>query len=145
MRVVSVGSVNADLVTRLPQLPVRGETQGGGRSHVDLGGKGANKAAAAAALGVESHLIACVGDDHHGQASVDDLRSRGVDCTFVSVVQTPTGTATILVDESGDNLIALSAGANGYLDADTVCAALRDLTRPGDVVVIDLEIPMSAV
>ena len=77
MRVVSVGSVNADLVTRLPQLPVRGETQGGGRSHVDLGGKGANKAAAAAALGVESHLIACVGDDHHGQASVDDLRSRG--------------------------------------------------------------------
>ena len=144
-RVVSLGSVNVDLVTRLPQLPLPGETRGGGRSRVILGGKGANKAAATAALDVESYLIACVGNDEHGRASIADLHSRGVDCTFVSVVETPTGTATILVDEAGENLIALSAGANGDLDADTVCAALRKLLAPGDVVAVDLEIPMSTV
>ncbi len=144
-RVVSLGSVNVDLVTRLPQLPLPGETRGGGRSHVELGGKGANKAAAAAALEVESYLIACVGDDEHGRASMEDLHGRGVDCTFVSVVGTPTGTATILVDEAGENLIALSAGANDSLDAETVCAALRKLVVPGDVVAVDLEIPMTTV
>ena len=142
---MSIGSVNVDLVTRLPQLPLPGETRAGGRSHVLLGGKGANRAAAAASLDVETYLIACVGSDPYGRTSVEDLRGRGVHCSFVTVLDGPTGTATILVDEAGENLIALSAGANDGLDADTACVALHELAGPGDVVVIDLEIPMATV
>src|SRR2546423_5254622 len=96
--VVVVGSVNTDLVVRLPRLPGRGETVLDGTFHRGGGGKGANQAAAAARLGVHTLLVGRVGDDDLGDAARRDLESAGVDVSFLGVGTEPTGVALILVD-----------------------------------------------
>ena len=47
-RVIVVGSVNIDLVARVPHLPHPGETVTGGSYERHNGGKGGNQAVAAA-------------------------------------------------------------------------------------------------
>ena len=61
--VVVLGSVNADLVLRCPQLPLPGQTVHGRDFRTLPGGKGANQAVAAARLGASVSFIGCVGDD----------------------------------------------------------------------------------
>jgi len=62
-RIVVVGSVNADLVVRVPSLPRPGETVSGGRFASVGGGKGANQAVAAARAGGAITFVARVGAD----------------------------------------------------------------------------------
>src|SRR5205823_2050647 len=81
-----------------------------------LGGKGANQAAAAAALGADVHFVGCVGDDAHGALVRADLAARGIDVAHLATVGEPTGVATILVDAHGENVVAGAAGAVGYWD-----------------------------
>ena len=100
-RVVVVGSANVDLVWHGPRLPTPGETVTDGQFTQVLGGKGANQAAAAAALGAEVVFIGCVGDDAHGALVRADLAARGIDVTRLATVGEPTGVATILVDMHG--------------------------------------------
>src|SRR5690349_4844547 len=61
-RIVVVGSLNVDLIARVPALPVAGETIFASEVVRRLGGKGANQALAAARLGAEVELIGAVGD-----------------------------------------------------------------------------------
>lgn len=141
-RVVVVGSVNADLVLRCPHLPRPGETVLAGAMSEGFGGKGANQAVAAARLGAHTHLIAAVGDDALGAASRSDLAAEGVDVADVVVVDDhPTGRATVLVDDAGENVIVVMPGANAALDAETVVERLSRLgPRSGDVVLISGEV-----
>src|SRR5215471_8139161 len=79
-RVVVVGSANVDLVWHGERLPAPGETVTDGEFVQVLGGKGANQAAAAAALGAEVLFVGCVGADDHGDLVRADLEARGIDC-----------------------------------------------------------------
>ncbi|MGZ4650495.1 MAG: ribokinase [Kineosporiaceae bacterium] len=144
-RVVVVGSVNADLVIRLPRLPRPGETVSGGVFSVGQGGKGGNQAVAAARLGARVSLIAAVGDDDYGRAARADLEREGVDTRFVGIVAEPTGVAVVLVDATAENLIAAAPGANGGLTADAVEAAVTALPPGPAVVLAGLEVPLPAV
>jgi ribokinase len=110
--VVVVGSVNADLVVRLPRLPGPGETVLDGTFHRGGGGKGANQAAAAARLGARAILVGRVGDDDLGRGARAELDALGVDASFLAVGAEPTGVALILVDAAGENLIGVASGAN---------------------------------
>ncbi len=141
-RVVIVGSVNVDLVMRLPRLPAIGETVLGGVFDRHHGGKGANQAVAAARAGAQVHLIAAVGAQD-GRESTDALRAEGVDVTHALRLDGPTGHAVVLVDEvSGENQIAVAPGANALLPASHVSAALGALRlEPDDVVVLSFELP----
>src|SRR5688572_11723584 len=114
-RVVVVGSANVDLVWRGARLPQPGETVTDGEFVQVLGGKGANQAAAAAALGARVGFVGCVGDDEHGHAIRADLEARGIDCTRLLTAVVPTGVALITVDESGENTVAVAPGANRAL------------------------------
>ena len=141
-RVVVVGSANVDLVWHGERLPAPGETVTDGEFVQVLGGKGANQAAAAAALGAEVHFVGCVGDDDHGRMVRADLEARGVECTeLAAAVGVPTGVAVITVDARGENAIAVAPGANRLVAAD---AAAR-VIRPGDVVLGSLEIPIETI
>lgn len=142
--VIVVGSINADLTVRVPALPAPGETVTGSDFRVAWGGKGANQAAAAAALGARTHLVSAVGDDDHGAGSLADLRERGVDVSFVEVGGVHTGVALIQVDEPGENTIAIVAGANATVTAALVSDAFERLEGPA-VVVSNLEVPLDAV
>jgi ribokinase len=143
-RVVVVGSINVDLVVRLPRLPVPGETVLGGVLSRQHGGKGANQAVAAARAGAVACLIGAVGAAD-GQDSVSALVAAGVDVGGVRRGGEPTGHAIVLVaDDTGENQIAVAAGANAAVSADDVGAALGVLELgPADVVVLSCELPGS--
>ena len=144
-RVVVIGSSNTDMVVKAARIPQPGETVLGGEFVMVPGGKGANQAVAAARLGAEVTLVARLGDDLFAEASLRSFREAGI--RTEAVVRDPeaaSGVALILVDESGENAIAVAPGANARLtpaDVDRAEAAIR----AADVVVLQLEVPMPAV
>lgn len=149
--IVVFGSLNADLVIEVPALPRPGQTVLGGRVRRHNGGKGANQAVAAAHLAaalaapVRVRMVGRVGDDEDGRRMRADLRAAGVDADGVRVdPAVPSGTALILVDRAGENMIAVAPGANGAVDASDVERATAPLS-PADLVVCQLEVPLPAV
>jgi len=140
-RIVVLGSLNVDLVARVPHLPRPGETIMAESLHTFPGGKGANQAAAAARLGGKVAMIGRVGDDAFGTMLVESLRRDGVDVSGVARdARAPTGTALILVDPQGQNVITVAAGANALLGEDEVRRAL-EAVDPTGLLVLQLEIP----
>jgi len=122
---VVVGSINVDFVARVARLPRPGETVAGGAFERHFGGKGANQAVAAARLGATVALVGAVGSDELGQASLADLRREGVDVSGVRrLLDSTTGAAVIVVDEAGQNQIAVASAANLLVDGPMVRAAL---------------------
>jgi ribokinase len=146
-RVIVVGSINVDLVVVAPRLPHAGETVTGGTFARHHGGKGGNQAVAAARLGAPTSLIGCVGDDAFGLEARTALEAGGVTTDHLAVAPgQPTGVALIVVDGSGENLIAVASGANARLDASAVRAALAGpaAAGPGDVLLVGHEVPTAA-
>ncbi len=142
--VAVVGSVNADITFQLRSLPLPGETVLSSGRYDAPGGKGANQAAALAALGTPVELIASVGDDNPGQEIISHLQSRGVDCTSVSLSpELPTGSAVILVSSGGENSIVVDAGANGALTPELVNAYFSD-HKPA-IVLAQLEVSVETI
>lgn len=145
-RVVVVGSANTDMVVRVSQLPIPGETLLGSAFALMPGGKGANQAVAAARLGAVVTFVGCVGTDNFGDMLVLNLENEGINTQFV--VRDPdaqTGVALITVDETfGENTIVVAPGANAQLSpalVDLAAAAIRS----ADVVLCQLEIPLGTV
>ena len=141
-RVVVVGGVNTDLVTRTKTLPRPGETILGDDFAVVGGGKGANAAVAAVRLGATVSLAARVGDDDFGQARLADLTREGIDIGQVRrVAGTASGVALIVVDARGENTIVVAPGANALLSPEDVASLA---VGPGDVLLVQLESPFDA-
>ncbi|GAA2749564.1 PfkB family carbohydrate kinase [Amnibacterium kyonggiense] len=107
-----VGSVNEDVTMFSTALPAPGGTVLATSVRRSAGGKGANQAAAAAALVGRSRLIGAVGRDAFGDRMLDALRSAHVDVSLVRRVSIDTGRAYISVDPSGENSIVVAPGAN---------------------------------
>jgi ribokinase len=143
--VVVVGSINMDLVVTVPRLPRPGDTVLGERLLTIPGGKGANQAVAAARLGAAVRMVGRVGADAFGAQLLDGLREDGVDVSDVAVDRDePSGAALIVVEEGGENTVTVAPGANGRAGRDEV-TRLGDGLRRGDVVVMQLEIPLETV
>lgn len=139
--IVVLGSLNVDLVARVPRLPRPGETIMAESLQTFPGGKGANQAAAAARLGGAVTIIGRVGSDAFGTMLLQSLERDGVNVSGVARdAQAPTGTALILVDPNGENVITVAAGANASLGGDEVRRALAALD-PAGLLVLQLEIP----
>lgn len=137
--IVVVGSANADLLLRVPDLPRAGDTVLA-RSLVWLpGGKGANQAAAAARLGGAVSLVAAVGEDAAADVALTGLRDAGVSLSAVRRVSTAaTGVATICVDDEAENHIVVAPGANARLYEEDL------VLPPGTAaVLVSLEIPVA--
>jgi len=118
--VIVFGSINLDLVCRVARFPVPGETISGSSFSTFPGGKGANQALAAARAGASVRLFGAIGNDAFAPAATALLVSGGVDIQGVAKVDAPTGCATILVDDLGENCIVVVAGANAMADPRTV-------------------------
>ena len=143
--IVVVGSANTDLVVRVPTLPRPGETVIGGTFASVGGGKGANQAVAAARAGGRTTFITKLGADAMGDAAVAAFAADGIDTTFITRdPATPSGVAFIIVDDRGENSIAVASGANDRLtpaDVDRASAAIR----AADILLVQLEIPLETV
>jgi ribokinase len=131
-----IGSLNADLLVRVGSLPRPGETVTGGSFEMAGGGKGANQAVAAARAGASVALVGAVGDDEFGARLVEDLAGEGVNVAGVARLPgAVSGVAAIMVDEQGENQIAVASGSNHMLRTSDVERAFEelDLTRAGCV------------
>jgi len=149
-----VGSLNVDLVTRTPRVPVAGETLTSESFDIGFGGKGANQAVACARLSrtqqqassqsstdVEVHMVGAVGDDEFHEGFLKSLQGDGLKTDGVRVLKgKKTGVAVILVETgTGENRILFCPGANyevgvEYLVDDIASVALFQLELPMDVV-----------
>lgn len=138
--IVVVGSVNADLVVRVPAHAAPGETVLADSMTVLPGGKGANQAVVAARLGGDVALVGAVGTDAFAATALRGLRRAGVDLTAVATVPGPTGVAMVSVDDDGENVIVVVPGANGSVDAAAV-QRHAGLVAGAAVVVLQGEIP----
>jgi len=143
-KVVVVGSLNMDLVTRASRLPRAGETLIGQTFSTVPGGKGANQAVASARLGADVSMIGCVGTDAYGTQLREALRVEGIDCQAVSTVDGSSGVALIVVDDSSQNAIVIVAGSNGELTPASL-QAFDSVLQAADVIVCQLEVPMNTV
>ena len=72
-RIAVVGSANTDLITFSDKFPQAGETLFGRRFDLGFGGKGANQAIAARLCGAEVVMVAKVGDDLFGEATIKNF------------------------------------------------------------------------
>jgi ribokinase len=144
-RIAVVGSANIDLTTFTDQFPRPGETIFGKEFHLGFGGKGANQAAAARLCGAQVSMIARVGDDLFGPATIQNFNARGIDTSYVRITPgVSSGVAPIFVDGAGQNRILVVMGANGKVMPEDVDAA-GDVLRAADCIVLQLEVPVETV
>lgn len=136
--VIVFGSINLDLVFRVPILPGPGQTVSGPDYLCVPGGKGANQALAAARAGSEVVLVGAVGDDSFASIATHLLREGGVDLSRVLTNEAPTGCAAVCVDAHAENQIVVASGANAFAKQSGVDDTL--LVR-SNVLVLQNEVP----
>jgi len=144
-RIAVVGSANVDLTTFTNQFPKAGETIFGQNFDLGFGGKGANQAVAARLCGADVFMIARVGSDLFGPATIENFRKQGIDATHVKQVEgLSSGVAPIFVESNGQNRIIVVKGANDTLKPADVDAA-SDVLKSADCIVLQFEIPIDTV
>ena len=144
-RIAVVGSANTDLTTFIDHFPKPGETIFGQKFDLGFGGKGANQAVAAKLCGAEVLMVAHVGDDLFGPATIKNFKKLGIDASHVRQAKgVSSGVAPIFVDSSGQNRIIVVKGANDTLRPSDVDAA-ADALKHADCIVLQFEIPLETV
>lgn len=136
MPIHNFGSINIDLVFRVPHIPAPGETLLSHGMTRGLGGKGANTSVALVKAGATVKHYGAIGYD--GDWTVEELGDLGIDCTSVKVLDCPTGQAIIQVGDDGENVITLLRGANWAITTDAVLL-MFDSTLPGEWLVLQNE------
>ena len=146
-KIVVLGSTNTDMVVTGKKIPVPGETVSGGHFLMNPGGKGANQAVAVARLSAKKGacvFIAKVGDDLFGRDTAARLKKDGIAPRLVVDKKEPSGTALILVDARGQNVISVALGANGTLSPRDVAPFRKDIEGAA-ALVMQLETPLETV
>ncbi|ELA8731723.1 MULTISPECIES: ribokinase [Morganella] len=144
-RLTVLGSINVDHIMNIAQFPAPGETVIGKQYQTAFGGKGANQAVACGRSGADITFIACVGDDAIGAEILAQLQRDRIHTAAVSVVpEAATGVAMIFVNEDGENVIGISAGANAALTPEHF-APYKGLVEQSDALLMQLESPLETV
>jgi ribokinase len=144
-RIAVIGSANTDLTTFSDTFPRPGETIFGKSFDLGFGGKGANQAVAARFCGAEVVMVAKVGNDLFGEATIKNFASLGIDTTHVRIVEgVSSGVAPIFVEPNGQNRIIVVKGANDTLRPADVDAAANSLQNV-DAIILQFEIPLETV
>jgi ribokinase len=144
-RIAVVGSANIDLTTFTSQFPKPGETIFAEKFDLGFGGKGANQAVGARLCGADVFMVARVGNDLFGPATIENFRKQGIDVTHVKQVDgLSSGVAPIFVEPSGQNRILVIKGANDALKPVHVDEA-AEILKASDCIVLQFEIPLETV
>src|ERR1700732_4940593 len=144
-RIAVVGSAVTDLTTFTDVFPRPGETIFGKDFDLGFGGKGANQAVAARLCGADVLMVAKVGKDLFGEATVKNFAALGIDTTHVRIIEgVPTGVARIFVEPGGQNRIIVVKGANDRLTPADVDAASAELQR-AHTIILQFEVPLATI
>ena len=142
-----LGSTNTDMVISGDHIPVPGETISGGTFLMNPGGKGANQAVAVARLSKRKgncRFIAKVGDDVFGRQTAENMKRDKVDAKLIVDRKNASGTALILVDKKGQNVISVALGANGTLSPKDLAPFKKDIAS-SEALLMQLETPVETV
>ncbi|MCL6502027.1 MAG: ribokinase [Pirellulales bacterium] len=145
--VIVVGSINTDLILKLPSLPGQGETVLQGEFLQAAGGKGANQAVAAARAGrAPVVFLAAVGEDEFGRQRLRELQAEGLVTEYIKIVAgPPSGIAMIFVDHEGENLIGVASGANMRLLPEDVDRLPEEIFEQARVFLASMEVPWETI
>src|ERR1700752_5395719 len=144
-RIPVVGRANIDLTTFADRFPKPGETIFGQKFDLAFGGKGANQAVAARLCGAEVFMVARVGSDLFGPATIENFKKLGIDTTHVKQVEgLSSGVAPIFVEPNGQNRILVGKGANDAVRPADVDSAAKTL-KSVDCIVLQFDIPLETV
>ena len=144
-RIAVIGSANIDLTTFSDRFPKSGETIFGQKFDLGFGGKGANQAVASRLCGAEVFMVARVGSDLFGPATIENFKKLGIDASHVKQIEgVSSGVAPIFVEPNGQNRIFVVKGANDLLKPSDVDAA-SDVLKTVDCIVLQFEIPLETV
>ena len=146
-KIIVLGSTNTDMVITGKKIPVPGETISGGRFMMTPGGKGANQAVAVARLSAKRGactFIAKVGDDLFGRDTAVRLKKDAITAHLVIDRKEPSGTALILVDAKGQNVISVALGANGTLAPKDIAPFKKEIEGAA-ALLMQLETPLETV
>ena len=146
-RIVVLGSTNTDMVISDKHLPQPGETISGGKFLMNPGGKGANQAVAVARLSAKKgncEFIAKVGDDLFGKETAANMKCDKIDAKLIVDKKNASGTALILVDANGQNMISVALGANGTLSPKDLAPYKKDIEN-AVALLMQLETPVETV
>ncbi|RGX54743.1 ribokinase [Anaerotruncus sp. AF02-27] len=144
-KIVVFGSFFVDLAARAPKFPVPGETVHGSSFQIGSGGKGSNQAIAAHRAGADVTFITKVGADEFGRMAREVYSREGMDTRYILVDETAsTGTALIVVEESGQNMIVITSGACGRISEADI-AAVTPVLEQADLLLLQLEVNFDAV
>ncbi len=145
-RVTVLGSLNADIVCRLTELPRPGHTVLAQEVAHHWGGKGANQAVAAARFGACVSLVGALGADDVGQRYLAHLQRENVATEHIlQSNRHASGSAHVYVDARAENMIVVNPGANTALDEEIVGMILPSVLRTSDVLLLSLETPLPSV
>ena len=140
-----LGSINLDSTYHVDKIPLPGETIHVNKKTFAAGGKGANQAVAAKRSGATVSFIGAVGNDAAGKYMLNELEKEKINLSNVQIKDTAqTGTATVLLDENGQNSILVYAGANGLIDSSQINKA-EDTIANSDYIIAQFETPISAI
>src|SRR5256712_11387375 len=143
--IVVVGSANVDLTTFNDVFPRPGETIFGKTFDLGFGGKGANQAVAARLCGANVAMVAKVGNDLFGPATIKNFETLGINATCVSMAEgVSSGVAPIFVEPGGQNRIIVVKGATDLLTPKDVDSAPPLLRKPTSIV-LHFGIPLTTV
>ena len=144
-KLLVIGSSNRDLIMQVKHLPKPGETVGEGVYHSVNGGKGANQAVAAARAGIDVTFLSAVGRDSFGDEMLEAFKSDGIDTSYIlRSAKSPTGTAIIFVENSGENCIGVAPGANYDLLPEHISES-KQLFEEANYVLLQMEIPLPTI
>jgi ribokinase len=143
-KITVVGSINYDTIFQTEDLPRKGETLTATGLEGAFGGKGANQAVAASALGAHVDMIGAVGSDDLGLRLKGNLKARGVGIEGIKMADGASGSALITIDSNGDNTIIVYPGANRQVDESWIHKCRKSI-EDADYMMVQLELPPESV
>ena len=140
-RILVFGGLNMGLITQSSRLPEPRETLRGDRFYHSSGGKGATQAVAAARQGAQVKMIGRVGNDLFGPALLAALRQDQIDISDIMIdPDHATGVGVIILDDSGQNRVLATYGANLQCNENQLVAVEQSLDQT-DILMLQMEIP----
>lgn len=120
-QIVVLGSVNIDLVTKVPQIPKVDDVVISEGLKLVPGGKATNTAIGISRLGEKVWMIGKTGNDFFGESLKNVFKREEIDFSFVDTDSfIPTGTVMVNVDRKGKNTIIVNEDANIKINKQTI-------------------------
>ena len=143
-KITVIGSLNYDVILKIPRLPFKGETLTANGAAFSAGGKGANQAVQAAKLKTPTYMVGCVGTDASADFLVNTAKEYGVNVDYIRKVPGSSGMGVINAVEEGSVYACIVRGANFEVTKEDVDNAMPILKESG-VCILQNEIPVEII